>query len=177
MKGDNLNEFKKVYIENIKAISLKTKKLRKINDSNSCFIDSTICWMSNSNLENILGLILFSKRILFDKENIKKLLLQNRMLSFYQDSIDNEGNKEGNDHYFIVIGNGEKNLAYIIEYLSDIPYSFYTNTIDNIVRYLSNIKNGKTIDRFYYQQRKHRFEIDVYVRKELSKESILDYLK
>ena len=79
---------------------------------------------------------------------------KNRLLIVHQDRIEN-GIELGHDHWFAVIG--DHGNAHVVEYLSDVYLSVYTNTIENVVHLLSNIEQGLAPDRFSYRVGKHTF--------------------
>lgn len=106
---------------------------------------------------------------------LRRELKANKLLTLHQDIILN-GQLGGQDHHFVIIGDGE--YAHIIEYIAGVSRDLLveTFTIDTVVKLLQNIESGLTQDRFYGKRGKHVFDIDSMFRRQLSIKTIDDVL-
>ena len=174
---DNMKEFMTYYLNNVRAISVKS--IQKIMNlplgseeyNDEVILDATICWAVTNNLEVLLALDNVSN--VCKASDMISELEKNRLLIVHQDRIEN-GIELGQDHWFAVIG--DHGSAHIVEYLPHACPSVYTDTIESIVHLLSNIEQGLAPDRFSNEVGEHKFTARSFSRLPLIADTITKLL-
>ena len=174
---DNMKEFMTSYSKNVRAISIKSmQKIMNLPEgseeyNDEVLLDATICWAVRNNMEVLLALDEVSA--IYNASDMISELKKNRLLLVHQDQIEN-GTKLGQDHWFAVIG--DNGNAHIVEYLTDVCPSVYTDTIENIVHLLTNIEQGLAPERFSYGVGRHIFTGKSFSRLPLTGDTITKLL-
>jgi len=169
-KVDNFSEFISEYRRLIQQISTKTM-LKLMGEIDPDLVNAGICWMVTDNIHELLETKHLSRFDTSSDAGLQSYLLrelaQDNLLIVQQDP-----NSE--DHWFALIG--DHGMVHIVEHTEDVCNYHQTFPLNEAIQVISMIHQGTIPDRFYHVQGPHRFVIDSYQRKPLSRQSVDEYL-
>jgi hypothetical protein len=131
-------------------------------------ITSNICWMVTFNMEGILVGVKTKPMVLEHLSQMAIPLYENKLIIIGQD-IDSQ------DHWFAAIG--DNGNVHILEHLQNLCNSVETMKIPDFIKHMEGIERGSIPDRFYHSKGNHKYIIQVFDRKPLTKQVVLDYIK
>jgi len=166
---DNFTAFFEAYIDNFIPISEKIKIMEGEDPSslNVCGDVANYIKVLLSKGKPIIlkpasdtiATVTFMKRYL----KLNKLLLVNQEIS-----------GGGQEHWFAVIGDMPN--VHIIEYTKEVCNLSETMSLDDFLDQMIDILWGYEPDRFYGESKRHTFGVAAFVRKPLSKKTVMDFL-
>jgi hypothetical protein len=178
---ESIDNFMLAYRKYIKDVSLKTmiEKMKLQGDEleEDFLLESAICWMVVFNMEGILTERKDPGKEIEDGDykTIEEELRKGKMLTFWEDIIDEKtGKGGGSDHWFAIVSIGDN--AYIVEHGPIICNDYNTWKIDDLIKHLQDIKKGLKPDRFYGETGQHIYNIRSYKRKPVTALSVLEYI-